>query len=336
MANIKFTNFARTALAVGVGSGDVTMSVTGGTGALFPALTAGQYFYAVLENAALDREIVKVTARSTDTLTVTRGQDNTTARAWVAGDIVSLRLNAAAIEEAVVGTLLVANNLSDVADAAVARANLGAQATGSYAASGVNADITSLTALTAGGLPNNSVLTADIADAQITPAKLSQPSTLGTSVATTSGTSHDFTGIPSWVKKITVMFSVVSTNGTSPIQVQIGAGSVSNSGYVGTAGGVTNTGNVMGVTSFTTGFGVVHAFGASNQTVSGSLVLTLLNSATGTWSASGTVSQAPGSFTGISTSGGATTLSGVLDRVRITTVNGTDAFDAGSCNILYE
>lgn len=209
-------------------------------------------------------------------------------------------------------------------------------AVGAFAASGANADITSLTALTAGGLPNNSVLTADIADAQITPAKLSQPSTLGTSVATTSGTSHDFTGIPSWAKKITVMFSAVSTNGTSPIQVQIGAGSVSNSGYVGTAGGVTNTGNVMGVTSFTTGFGVVHAFGASNQPVSGSLVLTLLNSATGTWSAFGTVSQAPGSFTGISTSGGAKTLSGVLDRVRITTVNGTDAFDAGSCNILYE
>ena len=142
MANIKFTNFARTALAVGVGSGDVTMSVTGGTGALFPALTAGQYFYAVLENAALDREIVKVTARATDAFTVTRGQDGTTARAWVAGDIVSLRLNAAAIEEAVVGTLLGANNLSDVASAATARSNLAA------AAYGANTDITSLATTT--------------------------------------------------------------------------------------------------------------------------------------------------------------------------------------------
>ena len=130
MANIKFTNFARTALAVGVGSGDVTMSVTGGTGALFPALTAGQYFYAVLENAALDREIVKVTARATDTFTVTRGQDGTTARAWVAGDIVSLRFVAAAISDAVVGTLLAANNLSDVGSAATARANLGALTAG--------------------------------------------------------------------------------------------------------------------------------------------------------------------------------------------------------------
>lgn len=130
MANIKFTNFARTALAVGVGSGDVTMSVTGGTGALFPALTAGQYFYATLENATLDREIVKVTARATDTFTVTRGQDGTAARAWVAGDSVSLRFVAAAISDAVVGTLLAANNLSDVGSAATARANLGALTAG--------------------------------------------------------------------------------------------------------------------------------------------------------------------------------------------------------------
>jgi len=130
MANIKFTNFARTALAVGVGSGDVTMSVTGGTGALFPALTAGQYFYATLENATLDREIVKVTARAADTFTVARAQDNTTARTWVAGDIVSLRFVAAAISDAVVGTLLAANNLSDVGSAATARANLGALTAG--------------------------------------------------------------------------------------------------------------------------------------------------------------------------------------------------------------
>ena len=101
MANIKFTNFARSKLAVGVGTGDTTMSITGATGALFPALTAGQYFYATLENATLDREIVKVTARAADTFTVARAQDNTTARAWVAGDIVSLRFNALAITESI-------------------------------------------------------------------------------------------------------------------------------------------------------------------------------------------------------------------------------------------
>ena len=44
--------------------------------------------------------------------------------------------------------------------------------------------------------------------------------TAGTAVASTSGTSIDFTGIPSWVKRITVMFNGVSTNGTSNIQIQ--------------------------------------------------------------------------------------------------------------------
>jgi hypothetical protein len=158
----------------------------------------------------------------------------------------------------------------------------------------------------------------------------------GTSQASTSGTSIDFTGIPSWVKRITVMFQGVSTSGTSPLQMQIGAGSIVNTGYVGTAGGVGNTGNVMTVISFTAGFGVVHAFTAADQVCSGSIVLTLLNAATGLWSSFGVISLAPGSFTGISSSGGSKTLSGTLDRVRITTVNGTDTFDAGSINILYE
>ncbi len=56
--------------------------------------------------------------------------------------------------------------------------------------------------------------------------------TSGTAVASTSGTSIDFTSIPAWVKRITVMFSGVSTNGTSNIQVQLGAGSVATSGYL--------------------------------------------------------------------------------------------------------
>jgi hypothetical protein len=46
--------------------------------------------------------------------------------------------------------------------------------------------------------------------------------TSGTAVASTSGTSIDFTSIPLWVKRITVMFAGVSTNGTSPFLVQLG------------------------------------------------------------------------------------------------------------------
>lgn len=101
MANIKFTNFARSKVATGITSGDTTLSITGGSGALFPALTAGQYFYLTLENASRVREIVKVTARAADTLTIVRAQDGTTAMAWVAGDTVSLRFNALAITESI-------------------------------------------------------------------------------------------------------------------------------------------------------------------------------------------------------------------------------------------
>lgn len=127
MANIKFTNFARSTLSVGAASGAVSLTLASGTGSRFPALGAGEYFYLTLENASLVREIVKVTARVGDVLTVVRAQDNTTAQAWNAGDTASLRLNARAIEEAITGTLLSANNLSDVADVATARANLGAE-----------------------------------------------------------------------------------------------------------------------------------------------------------------------------------------------------------------
>lgn len=132
MPNIKFTNFARSKVATGINSSATTLAITGGTGALFPALTGAEYFYLTLENSSLVREIVKVTARTADTLTIVRAQDGTTAVAWVAGDVVSLRFNAAAISEAVTGTLLAANNLSDVANAATARANIGAVASGDY------------------------------------------------------------------------------------------------------------------------------------------------------------------------------------------------------------
>jgi hypothetical protein len=99
MSNIKFTNFAHSRLAVGLGLGVTTLSVTGGQGSRFPALSAGEYFYLTIEDANLNREIVKVTDRSGDTMTIVRAQDNTTNQAWTAGDVVALRFNAAAIED---------------------------------------------------------------------------------------------------------------------------------------------------------------------------------------------------------------------------------------------
>lgn len=149
-----------------------------------------------------------------------------------------------------------------------------------------------------------------------------------TAVASTSGTSIDFTSLPAWVEKITVMFSLVSTNSTSLIQVQIGSGSVTTTGYSGFYGIMTASA-VSGASS-TTGF-LINSTQAANN-ISGAIQI--FNLSGNTWVASvGVGTPASG---GLCVGGGTLTLGGVLDRVRITTVNGTDTFDAGSINIMYE
>ncbi len=155
----------------------------------------------------------------------------------------------------------------------------------------------------------------------------------GTAVASTSGTNIDFTGIPAWVERITVMFNGVSTNGTSYPLIQLGissgpetSGYSSNSSYFTTATAAPATS--------TAGF-VINNIGTAAQLMSGHLVLTLLNPATYLWVASGTF-IGTGTYTQTAITGGLKTLSGTLDRVRITTVSGTETFDAGSINILYE
>ena len=151
--------------------------------------------------------------------------------------------------------------------------------------------------------------------------------TAATVQASTSGTSIDFTGIPSWVRRITVMFSGVSTNGSSFILAQIGSGSITSSGYISAAA---YTGASAGGTTSTAGYVLTAAAGAANNQT-GSVVLTLLGS--NVWVLSSVLARQDG-YT--NTAAGTVTLSGTLDRVRITTVNGTDTFDAGSINILYE
>tara|TARA_R110000803_G_scaffold48216_1_gene100150 strand:+ start:8595 stop:10250 length:1656 start_codon:yes stop_codon:yes gene_type:complete len=110
MANILFTNFAQSLLATGIDDVATTIAVDPGHGARFPAITVvGDFFYITLENVSLEREIVKVTARVVDTMTVVRAQDNTTAYAWNAGDPVALRVNAAAIEYSLAAARLAAD-----------------------------------------------------------------------------------------------------------------------------------------------------------------------------------------------------------------------------------
>jgi hypothetical protein len=151
--------------------------------------------------------------------------------------------------------------------------------------------------------------------------------TSGTAQATTSGTSIDFTGIPSWAKRITVMFNGVSTNGTSNLQIQIGAGSVTTSGYASSSS--TQGVSTAGVNS-TAGF--VSYNNVASNVFSGSYTIT--NVSGNIWVLAGTLANAVAAYT--VSSAGLIALGGTLDRVRITTVNGTDTFDAGSINIMYE
>jgi hypothetical protein len=153
--------------------------------------------------------------------------------------------------------------------------------------------------------------------------------TSGTAVASTSGTSIDFTGIPSWVKRITVMFNEVSGNASSSMLIQLGTGSTSytTSGYLST--GIITTTSAVGGGSSTAGFFINRDSAA--YVVSGHMVLT--NISGNIW-----ISSHVGKVASNATvnGGGSVTLGAVLTAVRITTINGTDTFDAGSINILYE
>lgn len=154
--------------------------------------------------------------------------------------------------------------------------------------------------------------------------------TSSTAIATTSGTEHDFTSIPSWVKKITVMIDGVSTDGLTDIVIQIGTSTgIENTGYLSANVSFGASANATG--NYTTGFGMDTNASAAN-TLHGSFVLTKLDG--NTWTMNGGVAYS--NTTSAIVVFGSKTLSGVLDRVRLTTANGTDTFDAGKINILYE
>ena len=152
--------------------------------------------------------------------------------------------------------------------------------------------------------------------------------TSGTAVSA-SGTSVDFTGIPSTVKRITVMLNSISLNGSANLLIQIGSGSPTTTGYISASTLVGQAVATQGVTS-TAGFIIID--GAASQIITSSL--TVVNVSGNSWIASGIFIINGVPYTGQLT--GVVSLSGVLDRVRITTTNGTDTFDAGTINILYE
>jgi hypothetical protein len=185
----------------------------------------------------------------------------------------------------------------------------------------------------AGGAGNTAGAAVGTTDTQTLTNKTIQGGaiTSGTAVASTSGTSIDFTSIPSWVKRITVMFQGISTNGASPPTVQIGDfGGIETSGYLGAIG---RTGTGTAGANNSTGFLMEDDSGAT-AVLNGNLILTLFNASTNTWTAMGIFGRSDSA--NVFSQGGYKSLSATLDRVRITTTGGTDTFDAGSINILYE
>lgn len=159
--------------------------------------------------------------------------------------------------------------------------------------------------------------------------------TQGTAVASTSGTSIDFTGIPSWAKRITVMLIGVSTSGTSAIIVQAGTGATptyTTSGYI--SYGTNHASASNSITSVTAGLPFSGISVAGNTYTSTN---TITNYATNNWM--GVAIGSGGATIAGSGSGygsGYIALGAALTAVRITTVNGTDTFDAGTINIMYE
>lgn len=155
--------------------------------------------------------------------------------------------------------------------------------------------------------------------------------TLGTEQAATSGVAIDFTGIPSGVRQIVVTFSGVSTNGTATLLVQIGdAGGVETTGY-NTAGGSLSSGPSVTIANRSSGWG--DETGNAGAVRHGKIILTLEDEADNTWSGLLVIGRSDVATLHISC--GTKSLSAELDRVRITTGNGTDTFDAGAINIVY-
>ena len=152
---------------------------------------------------------------------------------------------------------------------------------------------------------------------------------LGTAVASTSGTAIDFTNIPSWAKRITVILAGVSTSGTSAPLIQVGSGSIATTGYVTMGNRVSQASGSAG-NSATNGF-TFPTIQNAGDLISCTLQINLISGFVYVGTLSGKFNTNNAVI-----GGGDVTLSGLIDRVRVTTTNGTDTFDAGSINIMWE
>ena len=155
---------------------------------------------------------------------------------------------------------------------------------------------------------------------------------VGTAIATTASTFIDFTGIPSWAKRITVMLNGVSTNGASIVRILLGTSAgITTTGYLGST--LSSSVNTLSVGTWAgdipTGNAAINAAASVRNGI-----ITVVKGSDTTYFIHGSLGYSD------TTMGaeikGTSTLPAIIDRVRITTVNGIDLFDAGSVNIMYE
>ena len=253
-------------------------------------------------------------------------QTQITAATNTANTAITTANNASATANGIAGT---ANTALSNSSSAVATANA-ASVTATNAETTANA--ISATANTALSNSSTALSTANAAlpkaggtmTGVITYATAQPRMVLSTSVASTSGTSIDFTSIPSWAKKVTVMLYNVSTNGAVNPIIQLGSGSFTTSGYS------SGCGSSAGNTSETSGF-IVATGTASSDSLSGSILFSSIG-ISNRWVCSGTT------YNGSNPRfiSGNVSLSGDLDRVRITTIASASTFDGGTINIIYE
>jgi hypothetical protein len=169
---------------------------------------------------------------------------------------------------------------------------------------------------------SNRVLTLEDATGTLSPL-------VSATAQTASGTSVDFTGIPSWVRRITAMFNSVSTNGTSNLLVQLGTSlGIVSTGYNSSSAYILSNSSYLN-TQYTSGFGIAGA--TATNAISGALVFTLISE--NTWVLSGVLNTTQNATF---MNAGGISLASTLTQLRLTTVNGTDTLDAGTINIMYE
>jgi hypothetical protein len=157
--------------------------------------------------------------------------------------------------------------------------------------------------------------------------------TLETLKNTTSGSFVDFTGIPAWVKRVTVLFNAVSTNGAVDLLLQLGVASTpTTSGYL---NGQSIFSWSSGILSSTSSAGIPIYNNSANYTWTGRAVIERLSAASNNWVVTITLNNTVTSPSAVVSSGVAV-LSGALGMVRLTTSTGAPLFDNGSVNLLYE